>query len=89
MPLHERWRLEYRLNPYMKQISKEALRDRFDESQVALTLMGLTTAPIKPPREAIEQAFILFTHVMMEMGERGITAPEFAIEPSRLAEAAM
>lgn len=88
MPRHERWRLDYRRDPYMKHIDNAALRDRFDEAQVVLTLMGLKNAPIKPPHEAIEQSFILFTHVIMEMGERGITAPEFAMEPARLAAAA-
>lgn len=88
MARHEMWRLAYRRNPYLRGLSEEALRDKFDEANAVLTLMALKNAPIKPPNSSIEKAFILFTHVIEEMNKRGISAERFALEPSRLASAA-
>ena len=88
MARQDLWRLQYRRRPYMAHISDEDLRDRFDEAMATSMLTMHKHAPVKPSIAVRDQAIILFTHVMMEMSERGITAPKFAIESKRLVAAA-
>lgn len=88
MPRHELWRLEYRRNPYMRFLLDDELRAHFDEAQVILMLMALKDAPLKPQRDMVQSAMMLFTHITMEMNNRGISALQFKLVPKRLAEAA-
>lgn len=88
MARHDLWRLQYRRKPYMRGISNEDLRDRFDETFVVTTLKMTKTSPFEPTDKAVDAAMQVFTHIMIEMGERGITMSEFALQTGRLAIAA-
>lgn len=87
-PRHERWRTDYRRNPYLRAVSKEELRDRFDEAICMTMLFGIKGAPIKLPMDGMMAATELFTHVMMEMAERAIPATDFQHSPERMVAAA-
>ena len=88
MPRHELWRLNYRRNPYLRHLSTADLRDQFDEVQAAIMLRMLKNAPVKLTTESAQKAIELFTHVHVEMNDRGISAEEFSLNPGRLAAAA-
>ena len=88
MARHDLWRLEYRRKAYMRGISNELLRDRFDEAFVVTTLKMTKASPFEPTDQVVEATMQVFTHIMIEMGERGITMPEFELKTERLAIAA-
>jgi len=88
MPRHEQWALEYRRNPYMQALKKAELRQRFDDAMLVNVLAFLKDSPEKPPRAAIAINMELLSHLMVEMGERGIPATDFAHSGNRLAKAA-
>jgi len=87
-PRHERWRTEYRRNPYLRGLSFDQLRDKFDEVMVLNNLTFLVGSPLKPPHEITAINMQQFTHLMMEMGERAIQTKDFRFEPSRQVNAA-
>lgn len=73
MPRHEFWRLQYRRNPYMKQMSNEQIRDRFDESAV-ISMFAFTKSPLlllSP--DAITANTERFTHIMVELADRAMS----------------
>ena len=88
MKRHEKWELDYRRKPYMRQYSKENVRGRFDEIMCISSLAFIIGAPFKPPKEAIAWSMESMSHIMIEMGHRSIPATEFKLEPDRLAAAA-
>jgi|TARA_R100000501_G_C2573235_1_gene79300 hypothetical protein len=88
MPRHEIWRLNYRRDPYLQNLSTAELRNHFDDVQATMMLSTLRSAPIKLTQRSAQRALELFTHVTVEMNERGISAPEFSHDPERMAKAA-
>lgn len=89
MPRHERWRLDYRRRPYLKPLSTDALRDRFDEVMSVITLWGIRESPIELDMNAAKIAMEQFAHVRVEMHDRALPADVFELSPLRLAAAAM
>lgn len=83
----EAWRIEYQRNPYMRTFSFDALRCRFDETQAISLLSFAKDSPFKPPHAVLEHCLRDVSHLMIEMGERGISAQEFSAQPHRLAVA--
>lgn len=77
------WRLGYRRNPYLKPLTKEQLRDRFDEIMLVNTLSFLKDPPITIEKERTTVNMERFTHMMLEMGDRAIPTTEFAYDPRR------
>lgn len=88
MKRHELWRLEYRRRPYMSRFTKEQLRDRFDEVMCISSLSLLKDSPLKPSREELTSSMSTWSHLMLEMGWRGIPVTEFKHAPKRLVAAA-
>jgi hypothetical protein len=88
-PRHERWRTNYRRNPYLRPLSNEDLRRKFDEAMAILTARFVRGCPVRPKDAVVEKAFESFTHVTVEMGDRAIPAEQFPMEFSRLAQAAL
>jgi hypothetical protein len=82
-PRHERWRTEYRRNPYMKSLTKEQLRDIFDEIMLVSTLGFLKDPPVRIERDKTAEAMERFTHMMLEMADRAIPATGFPHSPAR------
>jgi hypothetical protein len=76
-PRHEFWRIEYRRNPYMRNLPKDELRNRFDETLVISLLAFVKGSPTPPSTELMMENMRVFTHVMMEMAERAIPVTEF------------
>jgi len=89
LPKHERWRTDYRRNPYLRSLDRAALRDRFDEVMLAATLPMLVNTPLKLRPEAAQLAMECFTHMMVEMGDRAIPITEFQHTSDRAAAAAV
>lgn len=87
-PRHERWRTDYRRRPYLRSLTSEQLRDRFDEILVLANLAFLSGSPLKPPRDVTTRNMEQFTHMMVEMAERAIPISSFRFEPSRHLDAA-
>lgn len=86
---HEQWRLAYRRNPHLNALSDDQLRDRFDEAVLISSLAMLKDAPLRPDREKNIQALEQFTHIQVEMNERGIPITKFRFESERFAAAAI
>lgn len=78
MPRHELWRLQYRRNPYLRGLSQEQLRDRFDEVIVLSLLFGIKDAPIRLSMPEAIRNIELFTHMQMEMQHRHLPITSFA-----------
>lgn len=76
-PRYERWNTEYKRNPYLRQLSKDQLRDRFDEIAVLNALSMLKNSPIKFEQEQTFSFIRQFGNFMLELGERAIPITEF------------
>lgn len=87
-PRHERWRTDYRRRPYLSGISKDELRDRFDEIILINTLSFLKSPPITIPKHQTTVSMERFTHMMMEMADRAIPITQFDHDPRRMIAAA-
>lgn len=87
-PRHERWRLDYRRKPYLKPLTDDALRDRFDEVMLVTTLWGIKGSPIKLDMAAAMIAMEQFTHIQVEMHDRALPMTAFAHESERQLAAA-
>lgn len=79
----ELWALEYRRRPYLKALSREQLRDRFDEVALMGLLAGAKGAPLLLPEGALIDAGRLFGDLLAEMGNRAIPITEFRHDPER------
>jgi hypothetical protein len=88
MRRHEMWELAYRRNPYMRKLTTEQLRARFDELICVSSLAFMKHSPLKPDRAAIMRSMQSMSHIMLEMGWRAIPVTEFQYGPERLAAAA-
>lgn len=88
-PRHERWRIEYRRRPYMRDFTDEMIRECFDECIVISMLAFIKGSPMKIPREATTINMEKFTHIMMEMNRRGLTLADVRYEPRRIVAASL
>jgi hypothetical protein len=82
-PRHERWRTDYRRNPYLQLLTNDQLRDRFDEIMLINTLSFLKDPPVVVPKEQTTASMERFTHIMLEMANRAIPITAFAYDPRR------
>ena len=87
-PRHERWRLDYRRNPYLKPLTNDALRDRFDDVMLVTTLWGIKGSPVKMDMAAAMVAMEQFTHIQVEMHDRALPMTAFNHEFERQLAAA-
>ncbi|MCI0722471.1 MAG: hypothetical protein L0338_26405 [Acidobacteria bacterium] len=88
MKRYERWQLDYKRRPYMSGFTEEELRERFDEIMCVSSLVMLKDSPLKPSHEATAWSMSSMSHLMLEMGWRGIPVTQFEFGPERLAAAA-
>lgn len=82
-PRHERWRTDYRRNPYLQPLTNDLLRDRFDEIMLVNTLSFLKDPPVIIQSEQTSAGIERFTHMMLEMADRAIPSTAFAYDPRR------
>jgi hypothetical protein len=82
-PLHERWRLDYRRNPYFRKLSDDQLRDEFDEVVLVTLFWGLKNSPIKLTKNEAITGMERFTHIQVEMHYRALPMEFFQHEFSR------
>ena len=88
MKRHELWQLEYKRKPYMAAFTTEELRDRFDEITCVSSLSFIKDSPLKPSHDALVWSMSSMSHIMLEMGWRGIPVTDFKYAAERLAAAA-
>lgn len=82
-PKYERWRTEYKRQPYLKGLTKNQLRERFDEVTLMSTLCFLKNPPIKLSEDQSEAAIRAFGDFMQEMGNRGVPITDFPHDNER------
>lgn len=82
-------RINYRRQPYLQGVSDVELRKRFDNIMVILTSAHGIGSPYRPSADNVNAAHEAFVHVTMELGQRGISRDQVAIEPGRIAQAAI
>lgn len=82
-PRHERWRTDYRRDPYLKALPNDQLRDVFDEIMLLSTLSFLKDPLIQLQQQQTAEVMERFTHMMLEMADRAIPATEFKNSPIR------
>ena len=87
-PRHERWRTDYRRRPYLKGLTTDELRDRFDEIMLINTLSFLKNPPISVPKDQTTLSMERFTHMMLEMADRATPITQFDHDPRRMIAAA-
>lgn len=88
MKRYEKWELDYKRSPYMRDFTEQELRERFDEIICISTLAFIKDSPLKPSKGAIIWSMSSMSHMMLEMGWRGIPVTKFKYAPDRLAAAA-
>jgi hypothetical protein len=88
MKRNEHWQLEYKRMPYMAGFTEEQLRGRFDEIICMSSLRFLKNSPLKPSDDAVSWSLSSMSHIMLEMGWRGIPITQFMYDAERLAAAA-
>ncbi|WP_223478765.1 hypothetical protein [Oricola indica] len=71
MRAHERWRLDYRRNPYMADWSEGRLLAKWDELYVLGVAAFYKNTPIKPPDLIIRSMMVEMTHITEEAARRG------------------
>ncbi|WP_156851859.1 hypothetical protein [Novosphingopyxis baekryungensis] len=82
-PRHERWRTDYRRNPYLQPLTNDQLRDRFDEIMLVNTLSFLKNPPVTISKDQTTLGIEQFTHLMLEMANRAIPMTAFSYDPRR------
>ena len=87
-PRSERWRTDYMRQPYLRGMSRDELRERFDEVTLLTTLPMLKETPLKLPPEGGQMAIQCFQDMMLELGERAIPITEFPHTAERAISAA-
>lgn len=87
-PRYERWRTDYLRGPYLRSLSQEDLRNRFDEVSLLATLPMLIGTPLTLPPEGVQLAMQCFGDMMMELAERAIPITHFPHSAERAIEAA-
>lgn len=88
MKRYEQWELDYKRRSYMSDFTDEQLRERFDEITCVSSLAFIKDSPLKPSRDVIMWSMSSMSHMMLEMGWRGIPVTQFRYGPERLAAAA-
>jgi hypothetical protein len=88
MKRQEKWQLEYKRNPYMRDFTDNQLRNRFDEVTCLSSLAFVKHSPLKPTNDAVMWSMSTMAHLMLEMGWRGAPMTQFRYEPDRIAAAA-
>lgn len=88
MKRYEAWSLEYRRRPYLSNLTKDQLRDRFDEVNVTVMLWGVQGSPVKMAPEARTASVRAFGDLMQEMARRAIPVDQFSYELARSQAAA-
>jgi hypothetical protein len=88
MKRQELWELEYKRMPYMAGFTAEQLRERFDEIICLSSLRFIKDSPFKPSEDAVVWSMSSVSHMMLEMGRRGIPITQFEHDTERLAAAA-
>jgi len=83
MKRYEAWNLEYRRRPHLSGLTKEQLRDRFDEVNVMVMLWGVYGSPVKVAPETRTQSVRMFGDLMQEMARRAIPVTHFTHEVER------
>lgn len=89
MKRHEMWREEYRSRPYLQHLSDAKLNCRHDD--VAANYVGLASdgrIGVLPPDAGGDYWGRLYTHVLEEMGNRGMRPDHTRVEDSHLPEGA-
>jgi hypothetical protein len=87
-PRHERWRTDYRRNPYFRHLSQEQLREKWDEVMVINLFRFRHGSPVKVDDRLVGANMERFTHLMEEMARRGIPATVFQPSADRYVAAA-
>jgi hypothetical protein len=82
-PRQERWRTEYKREPYLKNLTKNQIRDRFDEVTLMSTFCFLKNSPIQLSQDQSQAAIRQFGDFMQEMGDRGIPISDFPHDDAR------
>jgi hypothetical protein len=88
MKRYEHWQLKYKRMPYMVDFTVEQLRERFDEIICISSLRFIKDSPLKPSDDAVSWSLSSMSHIMLEMGWRGIPITEFMYDALRLGAAA-
>jgi len=88
MKRHEAWELAYKRDRYMSDFTNDEVRNRFDEAMCISCLKFFRGSPLKPADETVMWSMSTISHLMLEMGWRGIPVTQFQYTPERLAEAA-
>jgi hypothetical protein len=88
MSRSDKWRLDYRRSPHLRDLSDEQLKERFDEVIVVNLLWGTKSSPKKLDREAITDALECFTHVVEELNRRHIPMQNVQQRLAQLQQAA-
>ena len=86
-PRSERWRTEYKRTPYLRVLSIEKLRDRFDEMATLNALSMLKKSPVNFTEEQKINLIRQFGDFMQELGDRGIPITAFPHTDEREAAA--
>lgn len=88
MSRHESWELDYKRRPYLEDLPDDELRECFDEIICIASLAFLKASPAKPSNDDIAWSMSSMSHMMLEMGARGIPVTQFQHDATRLAAAA-
>lgn len=88
MKRYEAWELQYKRAPYMTGESDDFVRERFDEVICISSLAFVNASPFRPEPASVNASLELMSHLMLEMGWRGIAVSKFAYVPERIAAAA-
>lgn len=89
MPRQELWQLQYRRDPYLRSLSTEQLRDRWDELMVRSLLSLHKGAPFRLTKEETTKDMERFTHLLEEIAQRGLPLPMFKAQGGRFVAAAI
>lgn len=88
LPSSDKWRIDYRRFPYLRELTDQQLKDRFDEIVVTNLLWGLKSSPRKFSNEEIGDALKGFTHAVEELNHRCIPMQKVQQNLAQLQEAA-
>lgn len=75
--VQELWHIEYRRNPYLRSMSYERLHDRFDEISLQVMLETLKSSPLRLGHDALMMLMEMWSHMLLEINQRGIPITNF------------
>jgi hypothetical protein len=79
LPLHEQWRLEYRREPYMRNLPDNMLKVMFNRCVAVASLAFLKGSWPKPAKEETANSMRTFTHLIEEINDRGLDMRNLSI----------